>query len=409
MNNKSNQTAIVGIVTFVMLVIVAILLIWQSDLYKNVSGYRLTGRFDHVGGIIKGAVVRYRGYTVGKVKSITPKPEYIDVEFFVEGHIDIPEGSTVKILFDGLVGENYVQINPNPEKKTLLKAGDIIYGKSGSDLANFIDLGSQNLLLTEDILVALKSMVTDKELITNIKQTAKNINILTSDMSTILHTDNIQTLITKTNLTINNLNNIITKLGNNQNIELVTDSLSNIHSASEELSNPETIAKIKSIINNLNQASEGANNFLGDATSSGLFQTIAQINIDSNTQVLYNESVQKGYFDTLFLFNKGRYGLIGGMGNMLGTIKFQHLQQSYKLTPKWEARAGIFYNKEGISLHYKPFKKLNLYSEIYDFEHTYYKVASQINLKEHIGVELIYRKDSIVTSGGVDLGVNLKL
>ena len=67
MDRDSNKSLVVGIFTFLMLVVSMVLIIWQSDIFRKVTGYELVGRFDHIGGLIDGAAVRYRGYTIGHV------------------------------------------------------------------------------------------------------------------------------------------------------------------------------------------------------------------------------------------------------------------------------------------------------------------------------------------------------
>ena len=47
---EQNKTLMVGIVTFIMMAVIAVLLIWQSDIFRKVSGYELTGRFQNISG-----------------------------------------------------------------------------------------------------------------------------------------------------------------------------------------------------------------------------------------------------------------------------------------------------------------------------------------------------------------------
>ena len=185
MDRDSNKSLVVGIFTFLMLVVSMVLIIWQSDIFRKVTGYELDGRFDHIGGLIDGAAVRYRGYTIGHVVYISPLPIHIDVKFFVDGQIEIPDDSKVKIMFDGLVGENYIQIEPGLNVESFLQDGDIINGKSGSDLANFIDLGSQNLVQSEAILTHLKSFLMDPILFSQIKRIISNVHDISTELSSL--------------------------------------------------------------------------------------------------------------------------------------------------------------------------------------------------------------------------------
>ena len=66
-------------------------------------------------------------------------------------------------MFDGLVGENYIGIVPNIKEKKMLRDGDIIKGSTSSDLAGFIDIGSQSLVHAEAILNSIRELITSKE------------------------------------------------------------------------------------------------------------------------------------------------------------------------------------------------------------------------------------------------------
>ena len=299
MDNR--KTVIVGIATFILLSILATLLIWQSNFFKEIAGYTLTGRFNQIGGLLKGSEVRYRGYNVGQVKRIIPNPEHIDVLFIVEGSIKIPEGSTIKILFDGLVGENYVSIEAKPGVHTFLKDKDIIKGKSGSDLANFIDLGSQNLVHTEEILLTLKRMVTDEGLFNGIKTTVENLesitNILLENVSG-TNTESLSTLITNLNDISNNTKKITSQLSQDQTLSALNNSILNIEKSSSELSNilnKNNANDIQDIIKNFKDISTNINQLLGKqkTKSPHILASLSSLRFGTNTGVFYNNNTQK--------------------------------------------------------------------------------------------------------------------
>tara|TARA_B100001989_G_C24532709_1_gene462539 strand:- start:522 stop:1763 length:1242 start_codon:yes stop_codon:yes gene_type:complete len=412
MTKDSKRAIIVGIFTLFMLILVGGLLVWQSSAFKRVSGYTLVGRFDHVGGIINGAAVRYRGYTVGKVDNITPKPEYIDVTFFVEGHIKIPKQSTVKILFDGLVGENYVQINPNLIVDGFMQDNDVIYGKSGSDLANFIDLGSQNLLHTEDILLAMKRLISDDDLLISIRSIAKNINDITLAVAEVSDQTDVAMLLNDAQLTLDAVNSIVNRLGSDDNFAYIEQSLKQINDTAIAIAATKNIESIDSILTNLEQASLGVNQLLGNKQSGsvvGFIEKLKRLKVNTATQVAYNGVNQTGYFDSVVAIKAGKTGLIGGIGNQSGEIKWQHFQQFYRFSHLLSGRVGIFYNQEGIGFDLYPTKRISLFTDIYDLDNVYYKVGSRYAIRDYIALELLYRKDSVLTTGGVDLGVNFSL
>ena len=80
---KQNKYILVGLFTFFLIGFTSVLILWQTDILRKVQGYSVTGEFYHIGGLLDGAVVRYRGYPVGHVTKIQPGPENIEVSFFV--------------------------------------------------------------------------------------------------------------------------------------------------------------------------------------------------------------------------------------------------------------------------------------------------------------------------------------
>ena len=412
MDNR--KTVIVGIATFILLSILATLLIWQSNFFKEIAGYTLTGRFNQIGGLLKGSEVRYRGYNVGQVKRIIPNPEHIDVLFIVEGSIKIPEGSTIKILFDGLVGENYVSIEAKPGVHTFLKDKDIIKGKSGSDLANFIDLGSQNLVHTEEILLTLKRMVTDEGLFNGIKTTVENLesitNILLENVSG-TNTESLSTLITNLNDISNNTKKITSQLSQDQTLSALNNSILNIEKSSSELSNilnKNNANDIQDIIKNFKDISTNINQLLGKqkTKSPHILASLSSLRFGTNTGVFYNNNTQNGHFNTNFELGLGQYSLITGLGNKAGTTKLQHFQQSYFLSKNIRSRFGIIHNAEGLGLDYYLTNRFRLSANLFDFNNTYFLVSSYYTLYKAIDVQLNMRNDNQNKDTQLDLGVN---
>ena len=90
------------------------LVLWKNSVFTRVKSYELIGEFEAINGLLENAIVKYRGYPIGRVTKIAPYQKNIQVHFFVQEDYKIPKGSTVKIIFDGLVGEKYMEIIPNP-------------------------------------------------------------------------------------------------------------------------------------------------------------------------------------------------------------------------------------------------------------------------------------------------------
>jgi phospholipid/cholesterol/gamma-HCH transport system substrate-binding protein len=84
-------------------------------------------RFDNIGGLKVRAPVRSAGVTVGRVTAIELDPKtYLGVvRMDVQRAYQFPKDSSAKILTSGLLGDQYVGLEPGADEK-VLAAGDVI-------------------------------------------------------------------------------------------------------------------------------------------------------------------------------------------------------------------------------------------------------------------------------------------
>ncbi len=89
--------------------------------------YALTAYFDNIGGLKVRAPVKSAGVTVGRVAAITFDPERFQGEVVVEidKSVQFPTDSSVRILTAGLLGDQYLGIEPGGAEKKFA-AGDTI-------------------------------------------------------------------------------------------------------------------------------------------------------------------------------------------------------------------------------------------------------------------------------------------
>jgi phospholipid/cholesterol/gamma-HCH transport system substrate-binding protein len=126
---KKNIELLVGL--FVVLGIAALLfLALKAANLGSFSGsdvYTLSARFDNVGGLKTRAPVRSAGVTVGRVASIglDPKTYQGVVTLDIERSYQFPKDSSAKILTSGLLGDQYIGLEPGAEEKNLA-GGDAI-------------------------------------------------------------------------------------------------------------------------------------------------------------------------------------------------------------------------------------------------------------------------------------------
>jgi len=126
---RSKNDVWVGL--FVLIGAVAILfLALQSANLLSLSfqkTYQVTAKFDNVGGLKPKAAVRSAGVVVGRVEKMVfdDKTFQARVTLALESRYAFPKDSTLKILTSGLLGEQYLGMEPGADEK-VLTAGDMI-------------------------------------------------------------------------------------------------------------------------------------------------------------------------------------------------------------------------------------------------------------------------------------------
>lgn len=92
------------------------------------DGYNITARFDNIGGLKVRAPVTMAGVRVGQVRGIQVDAETFEavVSMSIRQQYDrIPEDTFAKILTYGLLGEQYVGLDPGGSPDTLGEGGVI--------------------------------------------------------------------------------------------------------------------------------------------------------------------------------------------------------------------------------------------------------------------------------------------
>jgi phospholipid/cholesterol/gamma-HCH transport system substrate-binding protein len=91
------------------------------------TSYPVSAKFDNIGGLKPRAAVKSAGVVVGRVESINfdDKSYQARVNLAMEGRYIFPKDSSLKILTSGLLGEQYIGIEPGSLDKNL-SAGDTI-------------------------------------------------------------------------------------------------------------------------------------------------------------------------------------------------------------------------------------------------------------------------------------------
>ena len=108
--------------------------------FKGGETYEVSARFDNIGGLKARAPVRSAGVNVGRVTSITLDPKRFQgvVTMEIRTPFVFPKDSTAKILTAGLLGDQYVGLEPGPSEDNLSPGQLITQTQSAVVLENLI-------------------------------------------------------------------------------------------------------------------------------------------------------------------------------------------------------------------------------------------------------------------------------
>jgi len=103
--------------------------------------YVVTGRFDNIGGLKPQAPVKSAGVVVGRVGDISfdDKTFQANVSLDLNQNYQFPKDSSLKILTAGLLGEQYIGIEPGGDTKNLVDGDRINRTQSATVLEDLIN------------------------------------------------------------------------------------------------------------------------------------------------------------------------------------------------------------------------------------------------------------------------------
>jgi phospholipid/cholesterol/gamma-HCH transport system substrate-binding protein len=102
--------------------------------------YRVSARFDNIGGLKPKAAVKSAGVVVGRIEGIAfdDKTFQARVDMAMDKRYQFPKDSSLKILTSGLLGEQYVGIEAGADDKVLAAGDTITTTQSAVVLENLI-------------------------------------------------------------------------------------------------------------------------------------------------------------------------------------------------------------------------------------------------------------------------------
>ena len=109
--------------------------------------YRITARFDNIGGLKPKAAVKSAGVVVGRVASVSFDDDQYraSVALDMDARYKFPSDSSLKILTSGLLGEQYIGIEAGASDENLAEGSQLNDTQSAVVLENVISQALYNM------------------------------------------------------------------------------------------------------------------------------------------------------------------------------------------------------------------------------------------------------------------------
>jgi phospholipid/cholesterol/gamma-HCH transport system substrate-binding protein len=139
---KRGIETLVGLFVLLGMLGLVFLALQAANLGSMGSGdtYAIQARFDNIGGLKARAPVRTAGVVVGRVKSIQLDPKTFQglVIMDIERGYQFPKDTAAKILTSGLLGDQYIGLEPGGDEKNLAPGDTLAQTQSAVVLENLI-------------------------------------------------------------------------------------------------------------------------------------------------------------------------------------------------------------------------------------------------------------------------------
>ncbi len=381
----------VGLVTLLLFLSIVSLILWKNSVFTRVKSYELIGEFEAINGLLENAIVKYRGYPIGRVTKIAPYQKNIQVHFFVQEDYKIPKGSTVKIIFDGLVGEKYMEIIPNPLTKEFYSEGAKIVGYSSSGLSDFIDVGTQNLLELKSILKTMSDVFGSeeisyalKEVVFSMQDAAENMERVIDELSKISSSRRISKILIEFETLLSNINTAISK----EDFKKLEGTINNLEEFSRTIKelviDTDLKESIISTVKGTQQTFEQSSNFLTTISRIKLL-TAADFNykFSSDNFLMYFLNFNFWLDNTYLNFGFSNYFKDDKLVNVLLNIPFNDdLRFKY----------GLIKSNPGFGLNYTFKLPFSATFHMYNFEDPYLDFALHYRLMDQILINTGYNE-----------------
>lgn len=189
MRSRAVREGSVGLLLLLGAGIFIVIFLWIRGLTIGERNYSFTVEFPRVNGLLEGAAVRYRGVTVGRIASIRPRVNGVEVTVEVSpANVVIARNALIEANQSGFLGEVSVDITPQkevPAERVTARALDpkcdrALIVCNGSRLTGEIGVSTDELIR---FTTRFASVYSNEELYNNINTAIENTSIVAADVS----------------------------------------------------------------------------------------------------------------------------------------------------------------------------------------------------------------------------------
>ncbi len=131
------ETVMGGVVLIVAAMFVGIA--FRSGTVTTPAGYQIIAEFDDASGMGPGSEVRMSGVKIGTVHSqeLDPETYFAVVTLNISESIKLPRDTSARIIADGLLGSNFIALEPGGDEEMIPPGGEITFTQGS---INVVDL-----------------------------------------------------------------------------------------------------------------------------------------------------------------------------------------------------------------------------------------------------------------------------
>ena len=113
---------------------------WDRTQAGRGDGYLLVAKFPSVAGVTPGTDVKLAGIKVGRVAAqrLDPQSYQAVLELSIDKALKLPIDSSAAITSEGLLGGNFIALNPGAEEMMLKPGEEIVETSGAADLMGLI-------------------------------------------------------------------------------------------------------------------------------------------------------------------------------------------------------------------------------------------------------------------------------